>query len=307
MVTGVVFNIQRFSIHDGPGIRTTVFMKGCPLSCWWCHNPESRDARPAVSLLPERCIECESCVDVCPTGLAHPIAPGSGNGQPTDEQCLRCGKCAEACPSGARTLIGSSYTVDSLLRELDKDELFYDESGGGVTFSGGEPIMPSRNSEFLLACLAACRERGFHRAVDTAGYVARDKLLEVAELTDLFLYDLKHMDDALHQHYVGVSNTIILENLKALAEAGCDVWIRVPLIPGINDDEANVEATATFVASLGRPYPIHLLPYHKVGGDKYRRIGMEYLLKNVEPPKEEHTAAIADRMRSFGPEVKIGG
>ena len=304
MLTGVIFNIQRFSIHDGPGIRTTVFLKGCPLNCWWCHNPESRDARPVLSLLPERCIECESCVDACPEGLACPI---HGNGNNTSGHCQRCGKCAAACPSGARTMIGNPYTVENLMLELDKDQIFYDESGGGITFSGGEPVMPPTNSTFLMACLKSCRDRGYHRAVDTSGYVPRDTLLEIAEMTDLFLYDIKHMDGRLHRRYTGVPNVSILENLKSLSRAGAHVLVRIPLIPGINDDENNLDETARFVASLERPYPVQLLPYHKVGGDKYRRLGQPYSLDDIEPPEPEHTEKLADRMRAFGLEVKTGG
>ena len=204
-------------------------------------------------------------------------------------------------------MVGIPYTVDGLMRELDKDQIFYDESGGGVTFSGGEPVMPPKNSEFLRSCLESCRDRGYHRSVDTSGYVHGETLLEIATLTDLFLYDIKHMDDALHRRYVGVPNGLILENLRSLSRAGANVWVRVPLIPGINDDEKNIDETAKFVASLDSPYPVHLLPYHKVAGDKYRRLGQPYTLEDIDPPETEHTEEIAQRLRSFGLEVKIGG
>jgi pyruvate formate lyase activating enzyme len=307
METGLVFNIQRFSVHDGPGIRTTVFLKGCPLSCWWCHNPESKDTKPLVSILPERCIGCEACLEVCPNHLASPLDHVSLSGNEGSGRCARCGACAEVCPSGARTLIGKPYPVDELMRELDKDQVFYDESGGGITFSGGEPLAPKRNAEFLLACLEACRDRGHHTAVDTCGYVPRDTLLRAASLADLFLYDLKLMDDELHQRYTGVSNRLILENLMALSNAGGTVWIRVPLIPGINDDKKNLEATADFVSSLPRSHPMHLLPYHKVGGDKYRRLGETYSLNHIEPPEKQYSSTIAELLRAKGLEVRLGG
>lgn len=306
MNTGFVFNIQRFSIHDGPGIRTTVFMKGCPLHCWWCHNPEGRDPKPAVSMLPERCIECGACVGICPNGIAVPLALNA-SGRTNGHRCTVCGSCAEVCPSGARTIVGRSYTVADIMKEIDKDRIFYDESAGGVTFSGGEPLSPKPNADFLLACLEACRDRGYHRVVDTSGFAPRETILAVARLTDLFLYDLKLLDERRHRQYVGVSSHPILENLKALSRMGSNVWIRIPLIPGINDDEENLDQTGFFIASLDRPYPVHVLPYHKVGGDKYRRLGEDYALSHLEPPEREHTEAAAERLRSFGLKVKIGG
>jgi pyruvate formate lyase activating enzyme len=307
MTTGVVFNIQRFAVHDGPGIRTTVFLKGCALGCPWCHNPESRPFGPVLSILPERCVVCDACIEVCPPGLARPPGADSTIYGTDPKRCLRCGACAEACPSGARTLVGRASTVDSLMFDLDKDRIFYDESGGGVTFSGGEPVTPGRNVEFLLAALAACRVRDYHTAVDTSGHAPRETLLAVAEVTDLFLYDLKLMDDELHRSWVGVGNRLILENLEALAATDTEIWVRVPLIPGVNDDERNLEATAAFVASLPKPCPIHLLPYHRIGGDKYRRLGESYPMDQVLPPSREHTGAIAAGFRSYGLEVKIGG
>lgn len=306
MDTGVVFNIQRFSIHDGPGIRTTVFLKGCPLKCWWCHNPESRDPKPVISLLAERCIGCEACLESCPHGVAEPL-DRNPNGRTDVGDCTLCGTCTQTCPSGARTMVGQTYSVYDLMTELDKDRVFYDESGGGVTFSGGEPLAPKRNADFLVSCLEACRDKGYHLTVDTSGFAPRDTILSVALLTDLFLFDLKHMDDERHREYVGVSNGPILENLEALNKLGSNVWIRVPLIPGVNDDQKNLDATAAFVASLDNPYPVHLLPYHKVGGDKYRRLGTDYPMQELEPPTKGETRDAAERFLSFGLKVKIGG
>ncbi len=305
METGLIFNIQRYSVHDGPGIRTTVFLKGCPLGCRWCHNPEGADAEPVLSLLPGRCIGCGACVPVCPHGL------GGRLGSAAEEQgartvCEHCGACVEVCPSGARTLVGRHYTVDELLCEVGKDQVFYEESGGGVTFSGGEPVA-SESSAFLLACLKDCRESGFHTAVDTSGAVVQGTLLQVAALADLILYDLKLMDDALHREYVGAGNQLILENLQALSAAGSDIWIRVPLIPGITDGQENLEETAAFVASLPNRHPVHLLPYHKVGRDKYRRLGRVYPMADLETSTPDVLAEMARRVRAFDLEVQVGG
>jgi pyruvate formate lyase activating enzyme len=201
-------------------------------------------------------------------------------------------------------MIGATYNVDGILHELDKDRIFYEESGGGVTFSGGEPIL---SAEFLRACLEACQMRGYHRAVDTSGFVQEKLLLEIAELTDLFLFDIKHMDDEFHRRHVGVSNGLILENLRSLSHTGTEVWIRLPLIPGINDDEKNIDATIEFITSLDVPYPVHLLPYHHVGAEKYRRLGQTYALEAIDPPEPKHVERIATRMRSHRLDVKIGG
>ena len=300
-ISGVIYNIQRYSTHDGPGIRTTVFMKGCPLACWWCHNPEGREKTPDHSIAASRCIACGECVDACPEGAA--LLTPEGPAVDTDH-CIHCGACAEACPTEARSFIGREISVEELMIEVGKDKIFYAESGGGITFSGGEPLM---QPEFLLAGLKSCRDQCFHTVVDTSGTASWPVLEEVAAFADLLLYDLKHMDNTTHQEYVGTSNARILENLALLAESGQDVWVRLPLIPGVNDDEQNINATAVFLASLKTQYPLHLLPYHKVGSDKYRRMGKPYPMTGLEPPSREQTAIIAEHMRSYGLEVRIGG
>jgi len=305
MNTAVVFNIQRFSVHDGPGIRTTVFLKGCPLTCPWCHNPESRDGQPEISIKADRCLGCELCIPVCPEGLAGPLEQNTGKNRP-GVTCLRCGACADACPADARVLLGEDMDVDRLLAEIDRDRSYHEESGGGVTFSGGEPIALG-NAPFLLECLNECGKRGLHRAVDTCGHVATDTLMAVADQTDLILYDLKIMDDARHRLVVGVGNDRILENLRALARRGHDVWIRVPLIPGLTDDEENLNAVATFAKGLARPCPIHLLPYHAIGGDKYGRLDLDYPLAALVPADPELLEKQAALVRARGLEVHIGG
>jgi pyruvate formate lyase activating enzyme len=305
MNTAVVFNIQRFSVHDGPGIRTTVFMKGCPLNCPWCHNPESRDGQPEVAIKADRCLVCEACTPVCPEGLAGPVEPGSGANRP-GVACLRCGACAEACPSGARVMLGEDMDVARLVAEIERDRSYHEESGGGVTFSGGEPVALG-NAPFLLHCLAECGRRDLHRAVDTCGHVATETLLAVAEQSDLILYDLKIMDDAHHRLVVGVGNERILENLRLLVKKGHEVWIRVPLIPGLTDGEENLAAVAGFVAKLPRPCPVHLLPYHAIGGEKYGRLDLEYPLAALVPADPDKLEKQADFVRSYGLEVHLGG
>lgn len=305
MNSAVVFNVQRFSVHDGPGIRTTVFMKGCPLSCPWCHNPESRDGQPELAVKADHCLACGSCAPACPEGLAGPVERGSGINRP-GITCIRCGACAEACPSGARELLGKDMDVEGMLAEIFRDQSYHEESGGGVTFSGGEPIALG-NAPFLLECLNECGKRGLHRAVDTCGHVATDTLLAVADQADLILYDLKIMDDARHRLVVGVGNDRILNNLRALVDRGHEVWIRVPLIPGLTDDEENLTAVAEFVAALPKPCPVHLLPYHDVGGDKYGRLDLDYPLAALVPADPALLEKQADLIRAHGLEVHIGG
>jgi pyruvate formate lyase activating enzyme len=267
MESGLIFNTQRYSIHDGPGIRTTVFLKGCPLRCLWCHNPEGINPEHELAVIESRCIHCGQCRQVCPQ------ATTSGNGSAMDERvrCVRCGECVKVCPSGARQLVGRQMNVHEVMAEVLLDRIFYEESVGGVTFSGGEPFMQPR---FLRSLLEACRAEGIHTAVDTSGYVSKEDLLAVAPLVDLFLYDLKIMDDKLHRQWTGVSNATILENLPALGNIHRNIWIRMPLIPGFNDDPEHVEAVARFAASMPGVRQVNLLPYHATAAHKWKSLGM---------------------------------
>ena len=259
--------MKRFALHDGPGIRTTVFLKGCPLSCSWCHNPESQSSKPELMFWEERCIGCGACVSTC---AVRAISIRDACAVTDREACTACGECVAVCPAGARAIAGKTWTVDRLLEEIEKDVLFYDESGGGVTLSGGEPLV---QPAFAASLLAECRERRIHSAVDTCGYAGWEDLHAIAEMTDLFLYDVKHVDSDRHRRLTGVSNERILENLRRLDGEGCALWIRYPIVPDLNDADADVAALGEFVAHLKAVEAIHLLPLHRGGERKLERLG----------------------------------
>lgn len=301
MATGVIFDIKKYAIHDGPGIRTTVFFKGCPLACRWCHNPEGITINPERIYRQERCIGCGECIQVCPQKIIHQTEDGLVS---DSAKCDLCQTCADHCPSEAIEFIGQKVTVTELIRQIEKDTAFYDESGGGVTLSGGEPLM---QPEFLLELLDACAQLDIHRTVDTTGYADAGLLMNVAEKTDLFLYDLKLMDMAKHREFTGVSNEYILNNLKLLAQNGARIQVRIPIVPGINNDAENIERTGDFVSSLGRIEHISILPFHNTARSKYSRLGMECISSDIEIPTEAELNAIAKRLKKSGLRVKIGG
>ncbi len=300
MQQGTVFNIQRFSLHDGPGIRTTVFLLGCPLACAWCHNPEGMSFQPEVVIVGNRCIRCGECVEACPRDLPS----GDGRGFSGDRaDCTVCGTCVDVCPTEARQLVGRSMTVDEVLTEVLKDRVFYDESGGGVTFSGGEPLS---QAEFLLAALEACRAEGIHTAVDTCGYAPWETLRAVAALTDLFLYDLKATDDRVHRKYTGVSNASILENLKALGGEHGAIWLRVPVVPGVNDCTENFAVTGKLASSIPAVRRVSLLPYHAMGNGKRERVGRPAELSDLRSPSEMRMQELAAVVEDAGVLATIG-
>jgi pyruvate formate lyase activating enzyme len=300
MTTGTVFNIQRYSIHDGPGIRTTVFLQGCPLNCWWCQNPESQLSGQEMIFWADRCIGCGACSTICPSGAIQ-----IKNGIPVTEKekCILCGKCIEKCPALAREMIGEKLTIEEVIKEIEKDLVFYEESGGGVTFSGGEPL---GQSEFLEELLNDCREKKIHTAVDTSGYVSWGILNKIHSKVDLFLYDLKIMDSERHKKYTGASNELILENLKKLSSIHNNIFIRFPVIPGINDDDQNLRETGEFLSPL-KITQVNLLPYHYIGIDKYRRLGRTYKLVTTQPPSEEKLSEISWVLKKFNLNVKLRG
>jgi pyruvate formate lyase activating enzyme len=301
LIKGTVFDIKKFSIHDGPGIRTTVFFKGCPLSCWWCHNPESQAPEREMTFWANRCIQCGACLEVCTQGAIS----WDGDVVSTDrENCVLCGACVEACYAEAREIVGQEMTVRQVMAEIERDIAFYDESGGGVTFSGGEPLL---QQDFLFALLQACKEKEIHTALDTCGFAPWETLDDIREHVDLFLYDLKLMDDAKHREFTSVSNESILGNLQALSQRGHNVILRVPIIPGINDDDENIRQIGAFAAALPHLSQVDILPYHRAGAEKYNRLNKVYGLPETHSPSNERMAEIARMLRGFGLHVKVGG
>jgi pyruvate formate lyase activating enzyme len=295
----MIFNVQRFSLHDGPGIRTTVFFKGCPLRCPWCHNPESLESRPEVAVQLDRCLECGACVEVCP----RPVGPLPAGGALGEDGCEACRRCIEACPSGAREVVGRRWTVDEVVAEVLRDRLFFDQDGGGVTFSGGEPLA---QPDFLCACLERCRDEGIHTVLDTSGVAPREDSLRAAELSDLVLYDLKTADPLAHERLVGVPLSGVLDNLRALDALGARIWLRVPLVPGMNDDPRAFEAIARLVSPLRSVEKICLLPYHRIGTGKLARIGRRNGF-DATSPSETKLDELAGLLRAGCRRVEIGG
>ncbi len=298
-VRGLIFNIMRFSIHDGPGIRTTVFLKGCPLRCWWCHNPESQSARPEILYFEDRCLQCGDCIRSCPNCALEL----NEHVMVHEDRCQRCGQCSETCVAVARELAGRWMSIGEVVKAVECDRVFFEESQGGVTVSGGEPLQQAQFAEILLA---ACQQRGIHTTLDTCGYGSRDMLVKIAPHVDLFLYDLKIADPDKHRAFTGRSNDLILENLGWLAQQRKQVIVRVPVIPGMNDDDENLAGIAQIAGGLGLDR-IDLLPYHHIAMDKYRRLHQDYRLNAVLPPSAEQMQAIAARLTDRGFGVRIGG
>jgi pyruvate formate lyase activating enzyme len=302
-LNGTIFDIKRFAIHDGPGIRTTIFFKGCPLHCVWCHNPEGIESRFELMPNPRRCAaDCTECLKVCPDVLAKK------DGRIVLQRAVRgdalCSSCADACVYDALRLVGKRVTAEDITTEVEKDRIFYEQSGGGVTFSGGEPLL---QPVFLSELIDELKIGGFHLALDTSGFAAWEVLDGIARKCDLILYDLKTMDDAMHRKYTGVSNRLILDNLKRLSSVGKEIWVRVPLVPGVNDDEENMRRTADFLRPLPNIKRVSVLPYHKGGCEKYTNLGKGAGFRTFEPPSEERVGAVLGLLSSRKFQVRRGG
>jgi len=304
MIKGIILNIERFAIHDGPGIRTVVFMKGCPLKCLWCSTVDGQLMSPEMEYFVDKCIKCKRCVEVCPTKA---IRESNADEIITDRRyCDNCGRCAKVCSTGARQIVGEVMTVGQVVEEVEKDALFYSNSGGGITLSGGEPAM---QPEFSLGILKACKERGIHTAIETCGYVKWDILDEMLKYLDLVYMDIKHMSPVEHKKLTTKRNRLILENARRMATkyAGKPLIIRIPVIPGYNDSDENIISTAQFLRQLKGDHKIELLPYHKLGVPKYRALSKDYPLPSLKSPSEEHLRALEELVKSYGIQSQIGG
>ncbi|UCD82525.1 MAG: glycyl-radical enzyme activating protein [Desulfobacterales bacterium] len=297
---GTVFDIQRFSVHDGPGIRTLVFLKGCSLKCEWCANPESQAFAPELLFDPARCIGCENCLTLCTHGAVHK------QGERIlfeKEVCIGCGACAEKCYAEARVLKGRKMTVEAVVAEVLKDEAFYAASGGGVTLSGGEPL---EQPGFSKCILEACKNLALHTAVETAGHVLWSSIESVIPFTDLFLFDIKHTDPAKLKKFTGGDAPRILQNIKKLAMRAKQIIVRTPVIPGFNDSPEEIQQIARLVKSLAIK-GLHLLPYHRYGQNKYRLMGRKYVFRGPQQVETERMLALQDTASREGLEVQVGG
>ena len=298
-----LFDIKRYSINDGPGVRVTVFFKGCPLTCVWCHNPESQSFKTEKLYNKNKCIGCNGCVDDCPENA---LILTKTDGIVTDfDKCVLCGKCAEICPTHASEMSGKEYSEEEIISVILKETNMMDFSDGGVTFSGGEPLM---YPDVLKKLLIRCGEENVHRAVDTCGYVKTSVIEKIMPYTDLFLYDLKLMSSEKHKKWTGVNNELILRNLQFIADNEKPYHIRIPLIEGVNTDNENIKQTVSFLLSLKhKPDVIGLLPYHNIASKKYEKLGKIYNNQETSEPSKEKQKQILDLFIQNGFNARVGG
>ncbi len=302
MMKGLIFDIKRYAIHDGPGIRTTVFLKGCPLRCPWCHNPEGQEPRPEIAWYSKKCPkECKDCIGICPKKAIKREVKSIVIDL---SKCDLCGQCSDVCAYEALEIVGKEKTVHEVMEEVEKDRIFFENSGGGVTFSGGEPLM---QPDFLEVLLQACREKDMQTALDTCGYAPQETLEKISDKVDLFLFDIKLIDNKKHKEYVGASNKLILENLRLLSREGNKVIIRMPLIAGVNDADENILMTAKFLQELKSIKQINLLPYHKGGAEKYKRLKKKHSPQNFMAVLAGRTKKIKKLLESYSFVVRVGG
>ena len=290
--SGTIFDIKRFAVHDGPGIRTTVFFKGCPLRCLWCHNPESMKIGRQIVFFENKCIGCGECYKRCTSGALKATPQGR---MYVREKCTLCGTCVEYCYAEATVMEGKVVSVEEVIEEVKKDMPFYENSNGGVTLSGGEPTM---QAEFCLAVLRESKKAGMHTTLDTSGQVKWETFKKILEYVDLVLYDIKHMDPLKHKEYTGLSNKTILANLKKLDALDIPIEIRIPLIPGVNDSQENLSAVAQFLSDMKNIRRVKLLPYHRLGEGKYERLDMQYRLQDTAPPDKARMEQLTKLMVS---------
>jgi pyruvate formate lyase activating enzyme len=301
MQTGIIFDIKRYAIHDGPGIRTTVFMKGCPLMCRWCHNPEGISPEPEILYRSDRCGMCDDCITACPEDAIFK----SGELKQIDRsKCTLCGDCIEVCVTSSLEIAGNEISSSDLMKEIERDLIFFDESGGGVTFSGGEPML---QLDFLDEMLTLCRKKEIHTTVDTSGFSSSEAFERILDRVDLFLFDLKTVDNKTHKEYTGISNIQILNNLKLLAKNDCNINIRFPVISGVNDSDEHIKSLTEFLAPLNNVNRIDLLPYHNWGVAKYSRMSQPKMKIDSFPDNNGRFGEVKSYFETKGFKVHTGG